>query len=78
MSEVSGGGEELSCIRDQGQWPGEATLRPRPGAVTLKSHPEPEARGGSWEEPPHTRGHAYGPNGNGWRNPAGIGQYRGR
>ena len=25
---------------------------PRPGSVTLRSHPEPEARGGSWEEPP--------------------------
>ena len=24
----------------------------RPGAVTLRSHPEPEARDGTWEEPP--------------------------
>ena len=27
-------------------------MRPRPGAVTLRSLTEPEARGGSWEEPP--------------------------
>ena len=32
--------------------PREVTSRPRPGAVTLRSHPELEARGGSWEEPP--------------------------
>ena len=31
---------------------GEATSCPRPGAVTLRSHPEPEAKGGSWEESP--------------------------
>ena len=24
----------------------------RPGAVTLRIHPEPKARGDSWEEPP--------------------------
>ena len=51
MSEVSGGWEELPCVRGQGR-PGEATSQLRPGAVTLRSHPEPEARGGSWEEPP--------------------------
>ena len=50
-SDASGGREETPRIRDQGQ-PGEATSRPRPGAVTLRSHPEPEARGGSWEVPP--------------------------
>ena len=51
-AEVRGGGrEETPHVRDQGQ-PGEAILCPRPGAVTLRSHPEPEARGGSWEEPP--------------------------
>ena len=50
-SEVRGGREETPHVR--GQWrPGEATLCPRPGAVTLRSHPEPEARGGSWEEQP--------------------------
>ena len=47
----SGGRDELPLV--QGQWqPGEATSCLRPGAVTLRSHPEPEARGGSWEEPP--------------------------
>ena len=51
MFEASGGREETPHVRDQGQ-PGEATSCPRPGAVTLRSHPEPEARGGSWEEPP--------------------------
>ena len=25
---------------------------PKPGAVTLRSHLEPEARDGSWKEPP--------------------------
>ena len=49
---VRGGSrEETPC--GQGQGPlGEATSHPRPAAVTLKSHPEPEAKGGSWEEPP--------------------------
>ena len=50
-SEASGGREETPHIRDR-VWPGEATLLPRPGAVTLRSHPEPEARGISCEEPP--------------------------
>ena len=27
-------------------------MHPRPGAVTLRSHPEPEARGSIWEESP--------------------------
>ena len=31
---------------------GPAGRSPRPGVVTLRSHPEREARGGSWEEPP--------------------------
>ena len=43
------GREEIPQVRGQG-WPGEATLHARPGAVTLKSHLEPEARGGSWKE----------------------------
>ena len=38
-----------------GQEKPQATLHQRPGAVTLRSHPEPEARGGSWEEPPEER-----------------------
>ena len=50
-SEASGGREEKPRVRDQG-WPGEATSRLRPGAVTLRSHPKPEARGSSCEEPP--------------------------
>ena len=50
-SEVSGGREELPHVQRQGQ-PREATWRLRPGAVTLRSHPEPKARAGSWEEPP--------------------------
>ena len=50
-SKVSGGREETPCVRDQG-WPGEATSCLRSGAVTLRSHAKPEARGGSWEEPP--------------------------
>ena len=54
MAEASGGQEETPRIRDQGP-PGEATSHPRPGAVTLRSHPEPEARGCSWEEPVHPR-----------------------
>ena len=45
-SEASGGQEETLHVRGQGL-PGEATLRPRPGAVALRSHPTPEARGGS-------------------------------
>ena len=37
-----GSREELPRVRGQ-WWPGRDTLRPRPGAVTLRSHPEPEA-----------------------------------
>ena len=52
MSAVRGSGqEETPRVRGQGR-PGEATSHPGPGAVTLGSHPEPEARGSSWEEPP--------------------------
>ena len=51
MAEASGGQEETPRIRDQGP-PGEATSHPRLGAVILRSHPEPEAWGGSWEEQP--------------------------
>ena len=28
--------------------------------MTLRSHPEPEARGGSWEEPPTPKARAEG------------------
>ena len=59
-SEVRGGGqEELPRVRGQ-WWPGRDTLRPRPGAVALRSLPEPEARGGSWEEPPTPEARASG------------------
>ena len=59
MSEVSGDREELTCVQGQGQ-PGEPTSCPRPGAVTMRSHPDPEARGGSWEEPPTPEARAGG------------------
>ena len=49
-SKVCGSWEETPCVRGQGR-PGEATWHPRPRAVTLRSHPEPEAKGSSWEEP---------------------------
>ena len=58
-SEVRGGREETPRVRDQGR-PGEATSRPTPGAVTLRSHPEPEARGGRWEELPTPESRACG------------------
>ena len=35
-------------------------MHPRPGAVTVRSHREPEARGGSWEEPPTPEARAGG------------------
>ena len=44
-------GGETPCPRSDDFWLGEATSHPRPGAVTLRSHPETEARSGSWEEP---------------------------
>ena len=58
-SEVSGSREETPRIRGQGQQE-KATSRPRPGAVTLRSHPDPEARGCSWEEPPTPEARAGG------------------
>ena len=51
-SEARGGGrKELPHVQGQG-WPGEATLCPRPGAVTLRSHPKPKASAGGQEEQP--------------------------
>ena len=38
----------------------QATLHLRTGAVTLRSHPEPEARGGICEEPPTPEARAGG------------------
>ena len=32
----------------------------RPGAVTLRSHPEPDARGSSWKAPPTPEARAGG------------------
>ena len=57
MSEDRGSREETPHVRAQGRL-GEATSHPRPGAVTLRSHPEPEARGGSWKEPPTPKARA--------------------
>ena len=70
-SEVSGSREELPSVR--GQWrpeetshvrgqgrSGKATSCPRAGEVTLRSQPEPEARGSSWEEPPTPEARASG------------------
>ena len=34
---------------------------PRPWAVTLRSHPEPEARDRSWKEPPTPEARAGSP-----------------
>ena len=34
--------------------------RPKAGGVTLRSHHEPEARGGSWEKPPTPEARAGG------------------
>ena len=59
VSEVSGGLEELPQVQCQG-WPGGDTLHPRPGAVTLRSHPKTEARDGSWEKPPTPEARAGG------------------
>ena len=71
-SEIRGGGrEELSHVlghgwlggdtpRPRSETVGKATSHPRPGAVTLRSHPEPEARGGSWKEPPTPEARAGG------------------
>ena len=50
-SEVRDSGPECQAATAQ-EWPAEATSCLRPGAVTLRSHPEPEARAGSREEQP--------------------------
>ena len=60
-SEARGGDrKELLQPQGQGQWPGGATLTPRPGAVAGKSYCNPKARGGGQEELPHTRGQGGG------------------
>ena len=53
-SEVRGGWEKPSGTQGQGQQLRGGTSRPRLGAVTLRSHPEPEARAGGWEEFPRS------------------------
>ena len=72
-SEVRGGSwEKTPHVRGQGRQPrgatrvqvqgrpGGDTSHPRPRAVTLRSHPEPKARGDSWEEPPTPKARAGG------------------
>ena len=54
MSEVRGSGREWQAATAQEQ-PRGATLCPRSGAAG-RSHPVPEARGGSQEEHPHAQG----------------------
>ena len=54
-SEVSGGQEELSHIRDQGRQPGGNTPRPKSGAAAERSYPASNVRG-SREKPPRARG----------------------
>ena len=41
-------------VRGQGQRPGGATPRPRSGAAAERRYPANKARGGRWEELPHT------------------------
>ena len=57
-SEASGGREETPRVPGQGRQLGGATWHPRPGVVTLRSHTKPEARDGSWKEPPTPEGRA--------------------
>ena len=50
-SEVRDSGPECQAVTAQ-ERPGGATPCPRSGAVTLRSHPKPEARAGGREEQP--------------------------
>ena len=50
-SEVRDSGPECQAAMAQERLGGDTPCQ-RSGAVTLRSHPEPEARDGSWEEPP--------------------------
>ena len=59
MSEVRGRSREDPM--PEGQRPGGATPRPRPGAVTGRSYPTPEARGGGQDEQPHFQGEVAAP-----------------
>ena len=59
-SEVRGGQGKPPRPRGQGWQLGGDTSCPRPGVVILKTHPEPEARGGSREELPKPEARAGG------------------
>ena len=61
-SEASGGWEETPNVQGQGR-PGEATLHPRPGVVTLKSHPEPQGQGQQLGGATYTLGQVRQPGG---------------
>ena len=50
-SKVRDRGPECQAAMAQERLGGDTPCQ-RSRAVTLRSHPEPEARGGSWEEPP--------------------------
>ena len=64
MSEVRGNSlEEPPHIRGQGRGPGGVTLRQRPGTAAGRSHPAPEARGGSQEDQPMSCAGERGPKG---------------
>ena len=51
---AAGGCRQTPGVRDQGR--PEATSCPRPGTVTLRSHPEPEARAGGRRSNPKSGG----------------------
>ena len=54
-SEVRGNGPECQAAMAQERLGGDTPCQ-RSRAVTLRSHPEPEARGDGWEEQPHIQG----------------------
>ena len=55
MSEVRGSSQECQAAMAQ-ERPRGATPSPRLRGTVERSHPEPEARGGSQEEPHHVQG----------------------
>ena len=61
-AEGSGGWEETPNVQGQGR-PGEATLHPRPGVVTLRSHPEPQGQGQQLGGATYTLGQVRQPGG---------------
>ena len=48
--------EELPHVRRQGQLPGGAIPRLRPGVAAGRIYPTPEVRGGGREKQPHIQG----------------------